>query len=175
MAAFRQLSTFHISARSSPAHRARPENRLSFDLTKTPSLDPMLHAGQHDLARKIGVVGLRARSSKYSNGFESFDFNLGQKRANPNQLKSRPRSFCVPTRQSNRNDVRGGTFETRPICAVRSTPGSRSPGSCGRLLGNDQRSGRLCRCARSPPAPLCVNGPALKRRGLPVVALGRET
>jgi hypothetical protein len=76
-------------------------------LTKTPSLDPMLHAGQHDLARKIGVVGLRARSSKYSNGFESFDFNLGQKRANPNQWKSRPRSFCVPTRQSNRNDVRG--------------------------------------------------------------------
>jgi hypothetical protein len=59
-------------------------------LTKTPSLDPMLHAGQHDLARKIGVVGLRARSSKYSNGFESFDFNLGQKRANPNQWKIPP-------------------------------------------------------------------------------------
>jgi hypothetical protein len=42
-------------------------------------------------------------------------------------------------------------------------------------LGNDQRSGRLCPCARSPPAPLCVNGPgALAPGGSPVVALGRE-
>jgi hypothetical protein len=30
----------------------------------------------------------------------------------------------------------------------------------GRLLGNDQRSGRLCPCARFPPAPLC-DWPAL--------------
>ncbi len=60
-------------------------------------------------------------------------------------------------------------FEQRRLFAAASAPPS------GRLLGNDQRSGRLSPCARSPPAPLCVNGPALKRRGLPVVALGRET
>src|SRR5216683_2757480 len=55
-------------------------------------------------------------------------------------------------------------FEQRRLFAAASAPPS------GRLLGNDQRSGRLCPCAGSPPAPLCVNGPALKRRGLPVAA-----
>ncbi len=41
-------------------------------------------------------------------------------------------------------------------------------------LGNDQRSGRLCPCARSPPAPLCVNGPGALAPGVSLVALGRE-
>jgi hypothetical protein len=46
-------------------------------------------------------------------------------------------------------------FEQRRPFAAASAPPS------GRLLRNDQRSGRLSPCARFPPAPLCVNGPAL--------------
>src|SRR6266576_3472087 len=59
-------------------------------------------------------------------------------------------------------------IEQRRLFAAASAPPS------GRLLWNDQRSGRLCPCARSPPAPLCVNGRGALAPGTPVVALGRE-
>src|SRR5882672_10848602 len=57
-------------------------------------------------------------------------------------------------------------FEQRRLFAAASAPSS------GRLLGNDQRPGRLCPCARSPPAPLCVNDRGALAPGTPVVALG---
>src|SRR5258708_513769 len=59
-------------------------------------------------------------------------------------------------------------FGQRRLFAAASAPPS------GRLLWNDQRSGRLCPCARSPPAPLCVNDRGALAPGTPVVALGRE-